>query len=548
VRTKSLEPNTLRTEIKITLVEDSQVHPNHRPVEQVSLGPIPVGAALPHVDHSDPETTLIGQNRRVCFQNSKPNRATLRRFRKFVKQWIATNMIPLSPDTDTSIETWLSKTHYPQWRKQQLLDNWNFYSGHVERRHYIVNGFVKDETYPQYKNSRGINARTDMFKVAVGPIFKCIEQVLFKNSWFIKYVPVPDRAKLIYDTLYDENVNYYATDHTSFEGHFTKEFMKACEFELYDFMTSKLPAGVKLEFMKYINEVLGGTNEVFFKHFAYKILATRMTGEMCTSLGNGFSNLMMILFVTAESGFETRGFVEGDDSIFTGPRNARLKDELFKELGFTIKLEKLDDIHTASFCGNVFCPGDYLNVTNPIEILLSFGWTTNRYARSKNSKHLKLLRSKALSLLYEYRGAPIIKNLALYALRMTEGYRACPGQMNEYQREQLELQMKDLKTRGLPIIDIPNGTRLLVEDLYKIPIEIQFALEEMFDGLTEIQELDLTLIEHLFHPEQVDYYQRYVHDIYTYTDLDRPNIEPSSPYIWGLEYISKVNLNRTTLY
>lgn len=512
------------------------------------MGPIAIGAALPHVDHSDPETTLIGQNRRVCFSNSKPNRATLRRFRRFVKNWIRKNLVPLSPDTDTSIEAWLSKTHYPQWRKQQLLDNWDFYSGHVERRHFIVNGFVKDETYTQYKNSRGINARTDMFKVAVGPIFKCIEKILFENPWFIKYVPVPDRAKLIYETLYDENVNYYATDHTSFEGHFTKEFMQACEFELYDYMTSKLPAGVRLEFMKYINEVLGGTNEVFFKFFSYKIKATRMTGEMCTSLGNGFSNLMMILFVSSESGFETRGFVEGDDSIFSGPRNVRLKDELFKELGFTIKLEKLDDIHTASFCGNVFNPGDYLNVTNPIDILLSFGWTTSRYARSKNAKHMRLLRSKALSLLYEYRGAPIIKNLALYALRVTEGYRAYSGEMNEYQREQLALQIEDMKTRGLPIIDTPTGTRLLVENLYKIPIEIQLALEEMFDGMTEIQELDLTLIEHLFHPEQVDYYHRYVHDIYTYVDIDYPNIVSHSPYIWGPEYISKVNLNRTTLY
>lgn len=542
-----LNPDPFRKEIEI-LKTDAPSTLTFRPVEMVSLGPHVEGASLPHPDHSDPETTLLGQNKRVCFDNVKPNRKTLRRFRRFVKKWISENLTALSSETDISIEAWLAKTNYPAWRKKELLDNWNFYNGNVTRRHFVVNGFVKDETYLEYKNSRGINARTDMFKVAVGPIFKCIEKELFKNPWFIKYVPVPQRARLIYETLYDVNSQYYATDHTSFEGHFTKAFMESCEFLLYEYMTQNLPDQDRREFMCYVHEVLGGMNHVVFKHFSYKIKATRMTGEMCTSLGNGFSNLMMILFVCQESGFDTVGFVEGDDSIFKGPKDLRLREEIFKELGFEIRLEVLDDIHTASFCGNVFAPGDFFTITNPLDVLLSFGWTTSKYVRSKPSKYKRLLRSKALSLLYEYRGCPILKNLALYALRVTEGYRALLPDTNEYIREQMALQLKDMKENGLPIVQIPNDTRMLVEDLYKIPIELQFYIENYLDSLTSIQVLDMDLLNHLFHKDQVNYFQNYVLDIENYESLNFPNLWIASPNFWDDEFISKVNLKRTALF
>jgi len=549
----TLHPGKLRNEIHFKLNGEAVPCSTHRPVQQVSLSCHLKGVALPHVDPTDPETVLIGQNRRVCFEPPKLNRKRLRRFARFVRRWLRrhSGLEPLSPSLDTTFEAWLdSKDTYPDWRKIQLREIWYKFDTIMEKRHFIVGGFVKDETYPEYKNARGINARSDMFKCFSGPFFSLIEKELFKKiPWFIKYVPVPDRARLIYETLYDESSLFYGTDHTSFEGHFQPDLMKVCEFELYRYMIQYLDGGK--QFMEICESVLAGVNKVFFKYFFYEIEATRMTGEMCTSLGNGFTNLMLILFVASESGFPDIfshfGFVEGDDSIFRGPKDKPLQTHIFKELGFTIKLEKFEEINTASFCGNVFAPGDFYTVTNPLETMAGFGWTTARYARSKDSKLKCLLRSKSLSLLYEYRGCPILKHLALYGLRMTERYRAKSVPLNQYKAEKLKMQLQDMKENGLPIVEIPMDTRILVERLYGISVDVQLKYESYLDSLTELQPLDIYLLDQNVHPEQIDYFNRYVQDVKMKGDIDHPNIPHESMVIWNEEYIKQVDLVRSTI-
>lgn len=541
IMSKSLLPGKIRDGLKFYFTNIMH-KPAYRPVQMVSLGCHGKGAALPHPDSTDPESCLLGQNRRVCFDPPVINRRRLRRFRRFVKKWLKKNLVPLPYDANTTIEFWLSLTNYPEWRKQQLRDEWSLIEGVIEQRHFVVNNFIKDETYPCYKNLRGINARTDAFKVAVGPIFKLIEKEVFKSNWFIKKVPVPERPRYIYDLLFG-NFDYYGTDHTSFEGHFSKEFMEACEFQLYDYMTQHVLGGA--EFYDYVHNVLGGNNFVTSKWFSYNILATRMTGEMCTSLGNGFSNLMLLLFMAEESGVSINGVVEGDDSLFAVPVGAKLKTEVFKELGFTIKMEKFDCLNEASFCGNLFAVDDFYVVTNPVEALLSFGWTSARYAKSKNSKLLGLLRSKSLSLLYEYRGAPILKNLALYGLRMTEGYRARQAFTNEYQREQLKQQLEDMKNNGLPIIEIPMATRLLVEKLFKISVEVQLKYESYLDSLTNLEPLDLNLLEIAIHPDQVHYYVSYVKEVRINEDNNHPEIPDISRIVWNKDYEGFVNSTRS---
>jgi hypothetical protein len=542
--TKSLEPKQLRDGIECRISDQMPV-PAYRPVQMVSLGCHGDRAVMPHPDHTDPESILLGHNRRVCFEPPKKNNPRMKKFEQIVEKWIKTNLTPLSSDSDISMETWLGHTHYPEWRKQELRDTWKLFDSIVEKRHFVVNSFTKDETYPEYKNLRGIQARTDMFKCAVGPYFKLIEKEVFKNPWFIKYVPVPERPKFIYERRYG-NSDYYATDHTSFEGHFSQEFMESCEFLLYDYMTQHMKGHE--EFQWYVHNVLGSDNHVVSKYFSYHIRATRMTGEMCTSLGNGFSNLMMILFAASESGSETLGVVEGDDSLFRLNVGTKLDTQVFTDLGFVIKLEKCEELHTASFCGNVFQPGDYFIVTDPVEALISFGWTRAVYAKSKTSKLKRLLRSKALSLLYEYRGCPILKHLALYGLRMTENFRSLAPKTNEYERELFQMQLEDIKENGLPIVEIPIGTRLLVEQLYGISVEVQFKYEDYLDSLSQIQPLSLELLDLKLNKHQVHYSMFYVQKVNMKDNLNYPNIPDSSDVVWNKSYIDKVNKSRTAFH
>lgn len=77
-----------------------------------------------------------------------------------------------------------------------------------------------------------------------------------------------------------------------------------------------------------------------------------MSGDMCTSLGNGFSNKMKAEFLAYKAGGTIDGFVEGDDGLFV--TNFELRSSDYEKLGFTIKIEEIADPCEASFCGMIF--------------------------------------------------------------------------------------------------------------------------------------------------------------------------------------------------
>jgi hypothetical protein len=157
--------------------------PSYRPVVGASLGCELGGLALPHVDITDPETTLGGLGKRLAFTPPAYNKVKLRKIKRFVRRWCKNNLTPLSPDSDTSFETWLADTSYTNSRKDSLRSVYNellqdpYYKTNFKEKG--VDCFVKDETYPEYKYPRGIYSRTDTFKVLVGPIIKLIEHELY---------------------------------------------------------------------------------------------------------------------------------------------------------------------------------------------------------------------------------------------------------------------------------------------------------------------------------------------------------------------------------
>jgi hypothetical protein len=365
---------------------------------------------------------------------------------------------------------------------------------------------MKDETYPEYKHARAINSRSDEFKCAVGPIFRLIEKQVFKHRAFIKRVPVSDRPRTILESLYRVGAVYVATDYTAFESLFVKLIMESCEFELYDYMTQYLSDGEN--FMRLLHVVLGGENICDFKTFTTYLEATRMSGEMCTSLGNGFSNLMFMLFMAEEKGCTcVEGKVEGDDGLFAmlGPPPTT---EDFARLGLIIKLEVHHDLETASFCGLVFDREDCVNVTDPREVLATFGWTANKYLKARSSKKFALLRCKALSLAHQYPGCPIIVALARCALRVTRSVdvrNLVYNWRNTYEREQLIAAFES----NVVFVEPPKRTRHLVEKLYRIPIEHQFAIEAYLDSVVALGPLEHHLIDLHMSPVWKHYWHSY---------------------------------------
>jgi hypothetical protein len=488
---------------------------------QVSLGCHVDGVAQPHPDMSDPLTAEAGARKRYVLQPPKPDPVKLARLRSFTENFVRSRLTPLSPDCDTSVKAWLDKTNYPLLRAQELLDNWMADGERINpRKDFKVKSFIKDETYPEYKHARIINSRSDKFKCAVGPIFRLIEEQVFKLPYFIKKIPIEKRPEYLRDMLYRVGAKYFWGDFTSFESHFTREILENIEFVLYDYMTQYLPEHD--EFMRYCREVLAGENFCSFKYFTIACIARRMSGEMNTSLGNGFVNLVLLLFLFSELGEVVSPAVEGDDSN-TSFMDKCPTQEMFAELGFTIKCGVSDNFEEMSFCGMIFDPVDLVNITDPVDCLSSFGWARSAYTGMSLRKHMALLRCKSMSYAHQYAGCPIVQALAWYGLRMTRSYDVRSfikndRSLGEWERakyqESLEYFNKnspDLKSgRCLPFKPVPHNTRLLCEKMYGISVCKQQEVEAYLEGLDRLQPLSGPVAELNFPQQFYDYYERYV--------------------------------------
>lgn len=460
----------------------------------VSLGPHLVGATCPKPD-SEPNTAAAGVCHRFGRDTPKSSKTLIDQLGKFVANWLQENLTPLAPDTDVSFEHWIADTPYTQFRKEDLARSLVF-DVFTDKRNLECKSFIKDECYPEFKHARGINSRSDAFKCAIGPWFKVIEKEVFKNSWFIKKIPVSERPAYIYERLYKEGASYLTSDYTSFEALFTKEIMQAVEMQLYKYMTQHIPSNSY--FYRMLDEVLSSQNVCHYKFFDVFIEATRMSGEMCTSLGNGFSNLMFILFLCSLKGSNVTGVVEGDDGLFRIDGEAPTVED-FESLGLRVKLETHTDLSTASFCGLIFDIDDKINITCPLQELATFGLGTARYSGAKATKLKSLLKCKSLSLLYQYPGCPILQSLATYGLRNTAhiDHRTYMNSTHAslWEREQLLDADRALRRASLKVCDIPMRTRLLVEKMFGVTVIDQIRIEDYLDSKNDLGPIDCPFID-----------------------------------------------------
>jgi hypothetical protein len=473
-----------------------QVDLSKRPIVRTSVG-CHVKACRPVPDKLDPNTAVAGARYRFLRKPPPSDPALMREFKRFVEREVQARFVPISPDADVSVERWLSHTDYPDWRRKELQVQWDgvgsIWDPDKAHRYFRCSSFVKDEGYDTYKHARAINSRSDAFKCAVGPIFKLMEDVVYKDPSFIKHVPVADRPDYIMDRLYRVGSKYLATDFTSFEALFTKEMMMSCEFVLYEHLTQFLPTGA--EFMRLVTDVIGGMTLCQFKTFSLQVEATRMSGEMCTSLGNGFSNLMFMLFLCERKGCtDVVGVVEGDDGLFTMEGIPPSTDD-FADLGLIIKCDIHEDISTASFCGLIFDPTDRVNVTDPRKVLVDFSWVSPQFAVARVGKLHALLRCKAMSLAHQYPGCPILVSLARYGLRCTpiisqERLLKVFSQKGATTSYQMRRFTHAILYGRIPLKEIPMNTRLLVERQFGFSVEAQLSLEKYLDSLDRIQPLD----------------------------------------------------------
>lgn len=429
---------------------------------ELPFGSVP-GLAPIHVDTNDVDTIVAGLTHRMGRTTPEPNPNFVAKLKVFVQKWLQEHLTPLSVRAD--YQEWIDGTTYPQARKEELTRIWQSLAGgspsRKQRRK--INSFIKTECYPTFKHARWINSRSDHFKVYSGPWFHAIEKEVFSLDWFIKYTPVPERAKRV-AALKRAGRRYFGTDFESFEAHFTPRVLAALELQLYSYMLQNFP-----DISEVITSTIAGTNHGRTRRgVSFSLKGRRMSGDMCTSLGNGFSNLMLWLFLAQEHNFEIEGFVEGDDGIFAvsdaAPGPSVLASE-FKSLGFSIKIEEGDDPTEMSFCGIVAADGQ--NIRDPIDVLQSFGWT-HSCIHAGQKVMMQLLRAKALSLAYELPNCPILRAIADRALQLTTGVEP---------RFELDGYHQPAPKTTPPEFAPTRSTRLSFQRKYGISVEAQLDLE-----------------------------------------------------------------------
>lgn len=461
---------------------DSNVRP---PMAACFTKPIP--AILPRPDTTHPDSLLHGIAKRMAYQPKKYNRNERRKFRKFVRLWVRQNLEPIDMNDDLDFEEWLESTNYPQKRKEDIRKAKNklpTFNGEIDEKkftNHMIKIFAKEEYYPEPKHFRGIWARDDSAKALLGPFFRKIEKKLFSLPYFIKKIPKNDRPKYINDFMNDCALRFQGTDYTSFESHFTTDMMDDCEFELYRYMSSKNPKAQLL--CRLLFKILATENFAVNKYFTIKVNAKRMSGEMNTSLGNGFSNLMFLLYACHKYKLSYSGpIIEGDDALIG--LNSRIPQEYYDNMGLNVKLEFVDDISEGSFCGLVYDPIELINIREPLETLCTTPWVPRKYACSSLKTYYSLLRSKALSLMFEYPGCPIIYDYGKKIFELLSEYEIKLKYEDSYKFE-LNKQAYDAYVNDkIPFVETGPRTRQLMEKVFKIDVATQHRIESEIQLMT----------------------------------------------------------------
>lgn len=481
----------------------------------VANGATMVGAALPHPHMKDVKGLMVSNVKRIMGEHPVPIPELIDEIREYVKEYVK-RYPPLGRDKDFSVDAWLETTNYTLDQKREIRADYEACLGRVVESRGRMNNvfpqcFQKDEFYDSFKYYRSIFARPNAFKAMAGPMFKHIEAVVFSDPHFIKKVPRTEWAKEIRNAVIRTGRVYVSTDYSAFESQFRDWIMHAVEFELYMHMTQFTPGYIA--FLELLT-IISGRQRCQFKWFDVVVIACRMSGEMCTSLGNGFSNLIFFSFVMEKCHVsDWGGRFEGDDGIagLTYPADpADIK--LFKQLGLTIKLLVHRKLATASFCGQVFDELELISIADPIKLLLKLGWSDVRYLFAKSSKKKALAKAKAMSLLYQYAGCPVITRACLWVLRCTKkiDVRSAWKGLSDYDRT-LAIEAQQHLGEALEIAnrEIGSATRLLCTELYGMSVLDQLRLEHEFDEMTELRPYDCSKFAHLVPEDCKLYFKNY---------------------------------------
>lgn len=468
----------------------------------VAIGPITLKEPL-IVNYRSTNNQIRGIIKRVA-HDVQANQVLLASFRQFVANYVKRyEPLPYFENNhDILNEYWLNDAHqYTVKQKQRfhdLLDlflnaaNQEVFIKHYQDKIYLCDSFIKREFYDEVKEPRIINARPDLFKAIVAPYIKQIEHKVIYNDHFIKGKQPDMVAKRMLEICH--KYKYVAeTDYSSFEGSFSDRFLVACEYQLLHHMLSNNP-----RIFRIIKEIYFKKNRLVLKTSKFnkdhcEVPGSRMSGEMWTSLANGFTNMMLFMFTSKKSvsrrawksiGSQCDFIVEGDDGFFGF--NYDIDMTVISQLGFTIKLNMASDINDLSFCG-ICVANDGTAVPCFRRTLVKFGYchdetVITKYSDKTTKLEKQFMRAKAMSLLATSSGNPIFQPLALKILDLTKDVHPKSYMFDWWEQETFDILHMNISPK-----DITEDIRIMYEQRYYISIKEQIRLETLIKCQTALR-------------------------------------------------------------
>jgi len=480
---------------------------------------------VPFCTRTDSMDLYAGWRKRLNPVMPVPNLVEIQRLATFTKKWVSEHLTPLPPLDNYSelFEEWLiNNKSYNEERKKQLreafkevlTDGWSL---NLTEFHYTVKGFPKREFYEIDKFLRWICSRTDPFKALVAPFIKKIEDQLYRYPYFIKHTPIHKLPHLLSKLRYK---NWkLETDYSSFESGFNPYYTNAVECNLWRHMLKNNPLVMDAVLRTYYQNKTVWTRRhghAHVQHFRVPrleiidarnckagVIGSRMSGEMWTSLGNGFSNLMNILYLFDKYHIKADTiFVEGDDGLF-GLDEPILKEQDFENFGFKIKMQYEKCLNNTCFCGNLF-DEEELNLIVPPEQTARLPWICSCEYLSKPKTWVPLTRAKALSGYCQGRCTPILAVFCDQIRKILgEGEMIFEKQNKWYDDFILQMSISEVAKP----LNVTWNARMLYCQKFGIDIDTQFFYESLIRKAKTLQELEIpfSILNNTFGPTKSNF-------------------------------------------
>nr|QTJ63608.1 RNA-dependent RNA polymerase [Megalopteran tombus-related virus] len=243
-----------------------------------------------------------------------------------------------------------------------------------------IQPFTKIEkmTTAKYKPPRMIQARHVTFNIEYGKYIKPLEEQITKVGRFKHNFGkgnYDEIAKRI--TKLKRHYKYFTElDHDSFDAHVTMELLKLTHtFYQSCYMHNKE--------LRHLSKKTYFNNCISREGDRYKVKATRMSGDVDTSLGNSLINYAILKELLHQLSISGDVIVNGDDSIiFTNePIDNKKALAILRKMNMETKLSNSScDIHKIEFCRTKYVirdDGTPTMMMNPQRITEMYGMTNS---------------------------------------------------------------------------------------------------------------------------------------------------------------------------